>query len=29
MKVIFVAPKVNIPKDLIRRLEKYSQVYCF
>ncbi len=29
MKVIFVAPKVNIPKELIKKLKKYAEVYFF
>jgi len=29
IKVIFVAPKVNIPEDLIKKLKKYAEVYFF
>ncbi|MBI5127246.1 hypothetical protein HZA76_02205 [Candidatus Roizmanbacteria bacterium] len=29
MKIIFVAPKVNLPNELIKKLEEYAKVYFF
>ncbi|KKQ01952.1 MAG: Glyoxylate reductase [Candidatus Roizmanbacteria bacterium GW2011_GWA2_36_23] len=29
MKTIFVAPKINIPEELINKLQKYSDIYFF
>jgi len=29
MKVIFVAPKINISNELIKKLKEYAEVYFF